>query len=51
MMRLVSMLGSPVEAFTAYDCMNSCNIVESYSLLKPDICIATDGNGKIEIME
>jgi hypothetical protein len=42
--------GKPAEAFMTYDCMNSSNIVESYSLLEPDICIVNDGNGKIKIM-
>jgi hypothetical protein len=33
------------EGFTAYDCSNRSNIVESYSLLEPDACAASDGNG------
>ncbi len=32
------LVGNPVTAFTAYDCSNRSNVVESYSLLEPDAC-------------
>ncbi len=32
------LMRSPVAAFTAYDCSNRSNVVESYSLLEPDAC-------------
>jgi hypothetical protein len=33
------------EGFTAYDCSNRSNTVESNSLLEPDACAASDKNG------
>jgi hypothetical protein len=36
------------EGFTAFDCSNRSNIVELYSLLEPDACMASDGNGEIK---
>jgi Tfp pilus assembly protein PilN len=36
------------EGFTAYDCSNRSNIVESNLLLEPDACTVSDGNGEIE---
>jgi hypothetical protein len=45
----VAGMGSgPVEAFTAYDCSNRSNIVESNSLLEPEACAASDGNREME---
>jgi hypothetical protein len=40
--------GKPTEAFNAYDCSNRSNLVESYSLLEPEACAASDGNGERE---
>jgi hypothetical protein len=37
---LTCLMVSSVEAFTAYDCSNRSNVVESYSLLEPDACRA-----------
>ncbi len=34
----VCLVRSPVAAFTAYDCSNRSNVVESYFLLEPDAC-------------
>ncbi len=45
---LTCMMGSPVNAFTAYDCSNNTNIVESYSLLKPDTCANMGKDGEVE---
>jgi hypothetical protein len=39
---------SPVAAFTAYDCSNQSNVVESYSLLEPDACANMGGDGEVE---
>jgi hypothetical protein len=44
MMGLVSLLGHLASTFRAYDCTNRSNIVELYSLLKPDACAAIDSN-------
>jgi hypothetical protein len=38
----------PVEAFTVYDYSNKSNKVESYSLLEPDACAASNGNREME---
>jgi hypothetical protein len=35
---LMCLLVTPVDGFTAYDCSNRSNVVESYSLLEPDAC-------------
>ncbi len=35
---LLCLMSSQVKGFTAYDCSNRSNIVESYSLLEPDVC-------------
>ncbi len=45
---MIGILGSPLDAFKAYHCMNQSNIVESYLLLEPDACAASDGNGEIK---
>jgi hypothetical protein len=37
-MSLVEILGHPADAFTAYDCMNRSNIMESYFLLGTRAC-------------
>ncbi len=42
---LFCLSGQAVKGFTAYDCSNRSNIVESYSLLEPDAC-ATHGQGR-----
>jgi hypothetical protein len=39
---LVGRQSRPAKAFTAYDCSNRSNIVESYSLLEPDACAVSD---------
>jgi hypothetical protein len=41
-------MGGPVNAFTAYDCSNRSNIIESYSLLEPDACVNTGKEGEVE---
>jgi hypothetical protein len=33
---IVCLIGGPASAFTAYDCFNRSNVIESYSLLEPD---------------
>jgi hypothetical protein len=38
MLMLLCLSGQVVEGFTAYDCSNRSNIVESYLLLEPDAC-------------
>jgi hypothetical protein len=38
----------PVTAFTAYDCSDQSNIVESYSLLEPDACANSGKDGEVE---
>jgi hypothetical protein len=48
MMGLVGLMRCPVDAFTAYNCTDISNIVESYLLLEPVACATTDGNGEIE---
>jgi hypothetical protein len=40
--------GGQVDAFTAYDCSNKCNIVETYSHLEPAMCAVSDKTGEIE---
>jgi hypothetical protein len=40
--------GQAVEAFTAYDCSNRSNIVESYSLLEQDACANMGKEGKVK---
>jgi hypothetical protein len=40
--------GGQLKAFTAYDCSNKSNIIESYSLLEPDACAASDKAGEVE---
>ncbi len=38
MLTFLCLTGNMAEGFTAYDCSNRSNIVESYSLLEPDVC-------------
>jgi hypothetical protein len=45
---LVGTPGGQVSAFTAYDCSNRSNIVESYSLLEPDACAVSEKTGEFE---
>jgi hypothetical protein len=45
---IMCLMGGPVKAFTAYDCSNRSNIIESYSLLEPDACTNTGKQGEVE---
>jgi hypothetical protein len=45
---LMCLMVGPVEGFTAYDCSNRSNVVESYSLLEPDACANMGRNGEVE---
>ncbi len=45
---LLCLSGQAVEGFTAYDCSNRSNIVESYSLLEPDVCTNMGKEGEVE---
>jgi hypothetical protein len=45
---LTCLMVSSVEAFTAYDCSNRSNVVESYSLLEPDACANMGRDGEVE---
>jgi hypothetical protein len=45
---LACLTRSPMEAFTAYDCSNRSNVVESYSLLEPDACANMGRDGEVE---
>jgi hypothetical protein len=40
-MMACAMIVTPVTAFMAYDCSNSSNVVEAYSLLEPAPCHAS----------
>jgi hypothetical protein len=48
MLGLMSLMGSPVGAFTAYNCMNKSNVVESYSLLEADMGAGSNRNREIK---
>jgi hypothetical protein len=51
MLIILGMIGGQskfAEGFTAYDCLNRSNIVESYLLLEPDACAASDKTGETE---
>ncbi len=48
MLMLMCISGHPAEGFTAYDCSNRSNIVESYSLLEPDACANMGKEGKVK---
>jgi hypothetical protein len=41
-------VGEPVAAFTAYDCSDRSNLVESYTLLEPDACANSGRDGEVE---
>ncbi len=45
---LTCLMVSLVDAFTAYDCSNRSNVVESYSLLEPDACANMGRDGEVE---
>jgi hypothetical protein len=45
---LMCLIVGPVEGFTAYDCSNRSNVVESYSLLEPDACATMGKDGEVE---
>jgi hypothetical protein len=45
---LLCLSGRAVEEFTAYDCSNRSNIVESYSLLEPDAYANMGKEGEVE---
>ncbi len=49
MLTFLCLTGRVVEGFTAYDCSNWSNIVESYSLLEPDVCANMGKEGEVEI--
>ncbi len=42
---ILCLVGGQVSALTAYDCSNKCNVIESYSLLEPDVCANSDKAG------
>jgi hypothetical protein len=48
MLMLLCFSGQAVEGFTAYDCSNRSNIVESYLLLEPDMCASMGKGGEVE---
>jgi hypothetical protein len=45
---LMCLVVTPVSGFTAYDCSNRSNVVESYSLLEPDACANMGRDGEVE---
>jgi hypothetical protein len=45
---LMCLMVMPVDGFTAYDCSNRSNVVESYSLLEPDACANMGRDGEVE---
>jgi hypothetical protein len=45
---LMCLVVTPVGGFTAYDCSNRSNVVESYSLLEPDACANMGRDGEVE---
>ncbi len=45
---IVCLMGGPASAFTAYDCSNRSNVIESYSFLEPDACANTGKEGEVE---
>ncbi len=51
MLMFLCISGQAVEGFTAYDCSNRSNIVESYSLLEPDACANMGKEGEVETTE
>jgi hypothetical protein len=47
-MVVLCLVWGQVSAFTAYDCSNKSNMIESCSLLEPDACAASDKAGEME---
>jgi hypothetical protein len=47
-LKLLCLSGQAGKAFTAYDCSNRSNIVESYSLLEPDACANMSKEGEVD---
>jgi hypothetical protein len=45
---LTCLMGSPADAFIAYDCSNNTNVVQSYFLLEPDTCANMGKDGEVE---
>jgi hypothetical protein len=45
---ITCLMGSSADAFTAYDCSNNTNVVESYSLLEPDTCANMGKDREVE---
>jgi hypothetical protein len=45
---LACFMGSLADAFIAYDCSNSTNLIEAYSLLEPDACANMGKDGEVE---
>jgi hypothetical protein len=45
---LMCLMVNSVDGFTAYDCSNRTNVVESYSLLEPDTCANMGKDGEVE---
>jgi hypothetical protein len=45
---LACLVGNPVDAFIAYDCSNSTNLIEAYSLLEPNACANMGKDGEVE---
>ncbi len=45
---IACLVGEPVAAFTAYDCSDRSNVVESYSLLEPNACANSGRDGEVE---
>jgi hypothetical protein len=45
---IICLMGSPLKAFTAYDCSNRSNIIESYLLLEPDASANTGKEVEVE---
>jgi hypothetical protein len=45
---LMCLMVGPAEGFTAYNCSNRSNVVESYSLLEPDASANMGRDGEVE---
>jgi hypothetical protein len=50
MLGMIGIRESPGNAFTAYNCTNRSNVVESYTVLEPDACATSDGNREFELL-
>jgi hypothetical protein len=48
MLGLIRLVGSSIGVFTAYNCINKSNVVESYSLLEADMGAGSNCNREIE---